>query len=341
MLYSKYFARELEEMDELIWRKMFLSFDAQTYPNMILHGAEGTGKRMLLNSIMKHLFKRDPMYMAYTMEIDIGGTKKEVDIIECEDAIEVRVAESGKGDKKVVQRIAQDLSQSKRISEVISEEKERKTRLMIIPDGEHLSHGAQMALRRIMEKGAARFRIIVLSISLSPFIDAFKSRFLLCRIPSLTDEKIFSFLKKAVTEEKKGFSDESIMEIVKKSSGNIQKAFSLLEASIHLGTSITLMQWEDEISDISKRIITSPSVREISAVREQIYKLLDRNIPGHIILSLLVENLLKREKSVETAEKLLQFASLFNMRLKSGNRDLFHIEAFVAQAMSIYGSSSV
>ncbi|KAI5181339.1 replication factor C subunit 3/5 [Nematocida sp. AWRm80] len=341
MLQEKYKPRELQELEEYIpCVKLLRSFDVQTFPSVVFYGIEGAGKRTLLSALIKNLFGRSPVYMSYTSKIEVSSSKTlEVEILECEECIEVRVGGLGIYDKKVLQKIAKDISETRSIKGLLDTSKgPRSTKLLVIPDGENLSIGAQMALRRIMEIGASNFRLAILTTSINTFIDAFKSRFLLCRVPSLTDTQIEEVISKIVLSENQSLDQESIKEIVRESNGNLRKALALADISIHTQTQTLQLSWEESLINLAHTIITKPSVEEIAKAREVIYSVLERNVPGSEILKMLVMYLFKKEHSLETSSKITKYAAIFDSRLRQGTRELFHIEAFISTAMCIYAN---
>ncbi|KAI5185627.1 replication factor C subunit 3/5 [Nematocida homosporus] len=340
MLQEKYRPKTLDELKHLDCVAVLKTFAPSNFPSLILAGPNGSGKRTLLHALIKHFFDKEVHYMSYTTDIEVSASKTlEVSLLESDEAIEVRVGPHGYYDKKVLQKIAKDISETKSIKGLLLGDKRRAAKLLIIPDGEELSSGAQMALRRIMEQGAENFRLIILTTTTNTFIDAFKSRFLICRVPTISDMEINQLIGRILTAEQSTLPEDQIKSIVKESRGNLHKVMAKLELALHT-KKVGPFPWEESINALADTIILAPSIKSVVKARESIYGLLDKNIPGQAILSMLVLSLLQKEASVETAANLLKYASLFDSRLRAGTKDLFHLEAFVARAMAIYGNNS-
>jgi len=339
MLHEKYRPREIEEIAHVPCRKVLREFDAETFPSIILTGQEGSGKRTLLRAFMKRVFGSESCYKGYTAEIELGSSKTvEVELMENNESVEIKVSGYGQSDKKILQKIAKDISETKSIKSWIGAGQKR-AKVLVISDGESLSQGAQMALRRIMEKGADNFRVVVMTTSTSTFIDAFKSRFLICRVPAMSDEEVAKRLEHVCAEEKKAVQPHLIAKIAKESKGNLNKALSILEMAMATEAPEIRMEWEEVLSEISAAICASPSINELVESRKKVYSALDSLVPGSEILLRLIQEVLEKETSVETAKSIAQYGSLFSARLSTGTRDLFHIEAFIARAMSLRSNS--
>ncbi|KAI5191795.1 replication factor C subunit 3/5 [Nematocida sp. AWRm77] len=342
MFQEKYRPSTLEEIEGVQCSRLLRGFDMESFPNIIFVGQEGAGKRTLFRAFVKHLFGKESAYSGHTMAIETSSSKTvDVDILESNECLEVRIEGYGQSDKKILQRLAKDISETKSIQGFFSgaQKNSTKTKLLVVSDGEYITQGAQMALRRIMEQGAGNFRLVILTTSTSPFIDAFKSRFLVCRVPAKTDAQIEAVLTNVLAKEEKTLQRSAVLEIVEVSKGNLRKALSLLELSLCTDAPALVMGWEKALQRLSKTVRNSPSIGELVSARKTLYDMLESPVPGKEILSAVLRNLLASEASVERAKRLSEYAALFDARLSRGTKELFHIEAFVARAMSIYSNS--
>lgn len=114
------------------------------------------------------------------------------------------------------------------------------------------------------------------------------------------------------------------------------------------------MDWEKAIAKIAELIIQEQSPTRLLLIRTQFYDLISKCIQPSIILKRLTFYLMERvsddlkskfiEKAAyhvsrERGTKLVDsndFACLQEHRLRMGKKDIFHLEAFVANIMSIY-----
>ncbi|OAG31792.1 replication factor C subunit 3/5 [Nematocida displodere] len=337
MLAERHRPATLDELSRLPCSAVLKAFNADSFPSVIFTGQEGAGKRTLLTAFIRHLFKKEIHYLSYTSEVEVSPSKTvEVEILESDECIETRMMGYGASDKKILQKIAKDISATKSIKGLLSSKNGHRTKVLIIPDGENLTQGAQMALRRIMEQGAHNFRIVILTSSVSNFIDAFKSRFLICRVPSMANPQMEECLSDALRAEGQKLAPGTLKEIVRTSRGNLRRAFALAELSVLADAPVTAVEWETIVEKLSTTIIYSPSIKEVVNARATLYSLLERPIPGSVILSALTEAILKQEERIKVAAEIANYAAQFDTRLRGGVKEIFHLEAFVARAMSIY-----
>ena len=106
-------------------------------------------------------------------------------------------------------------------------------------------------------------------------------------------------------------------------------------ASLTDDSSIASTDWELYIQEISLSILSEQTPGRLLQIRGQLYDLLSHCIPGDLILKHLTFSLLKTMDQ-EIMGKIIEAAAEYDHRLRLGNKDIFHLEAFVAKAMSIY-----
>lgn len=337
MLSEKYRPERLDDMGRVRAAEVLKGFDADTFPSLIITGGAGAGKRTLLLALLRHLYGKRVAFTVRTADVAVSPSKRiEVSLLESNECLELRAADYGSSDKKVIQEIIREVSSTQSIRGLINPVETKKTKTLIIPDAEFLSRGAQMALRRTMEKHARNFRLILLCRSTSSLIEAVRSRFLVCRVPAYSDEEIAEICASICKKEKREVGPGVLKEIVAGSRGNLRRALSLMEISMVTGGSkAPLLDWEKSLLAIAKTMKESPGVASLVAIREMAYDLLARCIPGREILLHLMHQLVSQEAE-GTAAKIAAAASVYDSRLANGSKDIFHIEGFVAAVMAIY-----
>jgi len=76
-------------------------------------------------------------------------------------------------------------------------------------------------------------------------------------------------------------------------------------------------------------------VQRLFLVRGKLYELLINCIPPEVILRKLLLELMKKLDS-ELKHEAAHWAAFYEHRLQSGQKPIFHLEAFVAKFMSVY-----
>ncbi|KAH8071386.1 hypothetical protein JL721_4362 [Aureococcus anophagefferens] len=86
---------------------------------------------------------------------------------------------------------------------------------------------------------------------------------------------------------------------------------------------------------IASDIAREQSPQRLLATRDMLYELLSKCIPADVILKTLARELLKNLDDEMKAE-VLKWAAFYEHRITQGNKDIFHLEAFVAKFMCLY-----
>jgi energy-coupling factor transporter ATP-binding protein EcfA2 len=96
--------------------------------------------------------------------------------------------------------------------------------------------------------------------------------------------------------------------------------------------------WEKYVDDIAKDCAGEQSPRRLLQVRNKLYDLLAHCIPPDMIMEALTRSLLARLRNEPPVLQMevLYTAAMYEHRMLSGSKAIFHIEAFVAKFMAIY-----
>lgn len=107
-------------------------------------------------------------------------------------------------------------------------------KIVILDEADAMTHAAQAALRRTMEKETRTTRFCLVCNYVSRIIDPITSRCTKFRFVSLGEEKIIERLKFICGEENLKIEDEALKSIVEISSGDMRKAITTLQACYRL-----------------------------------------------------------------------------------------------------------
>lgn len=96
--------------------------------------------------------------------------------------------------------------------------------------------------------------------------------------------------------------------------------------------------WERFIDNIASECVKEQSPRKLGEVRSKLYELLAHCIPPDMILEALTRALLAKLKHDPPVLQMevLHHAALYEHRMISGSKAIFHLEAFVAKFMAVY-----
>ena len=110
-----------------------------------------------------------------------------------------------------------------------SNHENRISRLFIIEDADFLGSRRQAFLRRMMEREASVSRFIFTARAPSRLIDALRSRCLLIRMPTVSNDQIIKRLNEILTIEKISINQKLLNDVIHIASGDLRKAIFLLE----------------------------------------------------------------------------------------------------------------
>ena len=177
----------------------------------------------------------------------------------------------------------------------------------------------------------------------SKVIEPIRSRCLAVRIPAPSNEELVTLLSTIAKKEGCTLDQETAAKITVQSNRNIRRAILMLEAmKVQAGTNvltaampITLPDWELYINKLARDILGEQSPAKLQHARDMLYELLTNCIPPDVIMSALVNEIMK---SLDDSLKheVVYWAAYYEHRLRQGSKEIFHLEAFIAKFMAIY-----
>lgn len=179
-------------------------------PNLLLYGPPGTGKTSTILAAARQLF---------------GDQFKE------------RVLELNASDDRGIQVIRTKVKNFAHLkaSGVRPDGKPCPPfKIVILDEADAMTHAAQAALRRTMEKETRTTRFCLVCNYVSRIIEPITSRCTKFRFTPLGDEKIIERLKFIGNEEKLNIEDQALQKIVDVSGGDMRKAITTLQSCYRL-----------------------------------------------------------------------------------------------------------
>jgi len=265
-------------------------------PNLLIYGCSGSGKKMMLNSILNTIYK--------STISNLSIKKFKLDDKDCcyyqNDNILLFKPYNSAIDKLIVNQIVDNF--------IIYDSDVLKT--IIIYPFELLNYNAQASLRRISEIYYYKCKFICISYNIHYIMEPILSRFLLVKLSNYSINYLNYYLKFYY----KIFDHQLIDNYIINSKYNLK----LIDFMIKYPDSTI----NNLITELIKQY-KSKNVKNIKFLSGEIYtKIYDYSNFFEVFLNKLIdENML--------TFTMLQYFSLYNINLKKGNKEIFHIEALL------------
>ena len=339
---DKYRPRSLDETDyhtELSERLLELANDGDL-PHLLFYGPSGAGKRTRIAGLLKALFGPGVEKQKMEHREMQTPTKKTVEITTMASSyhIEMNPGDAGNNDRFVVQEIIKEIAQSGALH---AKQQRIPYKVVVLVEVDRLTKQAQAALRRTMEKCTSSCRLILCCENPSKVIDPVRSRCLGIRVPAPTEEQVISVLHAVAEKERVVLPDKLASRIAKASKRNVRRAVLAFEGCKVRTTELTdetpiqVPDWEKYIYDIATSITADQSPQKLLNVRDRLFDLLSKCIPADVILKTLTTALIQNLDDTLKPD-VLHYAAIYEHRIHLGSKEIFHLEAFVAQYMALY-----
>lgn len=306
-------------------------------PHLVLYGPDGAGKRTRVNCLLSKLYGKaatKPVKDVFTFKNN--STTIEIPIRTSKFHTELTPSDADHNDRLVLMKLIKDSASN---SALIGGSK-NNFMTFVLYEAENLTHGAQAALRRTMEKYSSKIRIILVCQFIGKLIPALKSRCLLLRVPAPTNDKIVELLEGICNREKLGYeANKELKKIVDASQRNLRKAILLLQTvatTRSLGDDVLQDYWKIAV----KRKLFDPvskeqSVEVVKGCRNAFFELLVNQIPASEIIKEMLVLFLENTKNEAQQSSMKEVAAFCEKSLKQGDREIIYLEAFLVKIMII------
>ncbi|MES1909832.1 MAG: hypothetical protein MHM6MM_002529 [Cercozoa sp. M6MM] len=287
-------------------------------PHLLVYGPPGSGKKTRIGALLRALYGQAAEHKQLAHKsFKVRSREIEVALLTSKNHIELDPSDAGLYDHVVVQEIIKEMAQSRNISALDAASnatKAKNFKVVVLHHVEKLSHAAQHALRRTMERYMSSCRLILCCDSVCKVTAPLRSRCLPVRVAAPTDEKVREILAKTlVAEGQRDVRADSpvVREIAEHSKGNLRKALLLLETAIvqadnsvlRPDSSVEVASWESFVSDMATLVLSEQTPKQLAALRDKCYQLLLNLLPPDLVLSQLAHSLsekLPRGSCVDT-----------------------------------------
>ncbi|CEM26005.1 unnamed protein product [Vitrella brassicaformis CCMP3155] len=343
---DKYRPRQLDELHchpgvtDLLRKLM----DTRDFPHMMLYGPPGAGKKTRISAFLRGVYGQGAEKMKVsTRSFKIppsNSTTVECQVLDSPYHIEVSPADVGTGsrDTAIVQILVKETASA---LQPAMGDKHVSFKVVVINEVDRLSHQAQAALRRTMEKYVGACRIIMTANNFAKVLPPIRSRCLCIRVPSPTNQEIREVMHQIAVNENITVPDDLVDRIIAASGRDLRRALLMLETAkikhypFKANQKPPLVAWEEFLEkEICDTIMKNQTPKGVIAVRSKYYDLMGCMIPADVILKTLVKMLLKKVSGDTLKSKIVTFAASFEHTMRLGAKEIFHLEAFTANVMS-------
>lgn len=327
--FNKIIFKKLLKLDSLFsWiNKNKINSDFNSLPNLLVYGQNGSGKKSLIRLLIKRIFGKNINTKSIKYLIKGYGSNN-VEITINQSLYHIEIEPTGSGfDKYLVQEVIKKYANKK----VLSFESNRTFKIIWIHNIHKLSYYAQTALRCTMEKFAYTCKFILTGIELTKVLSPIRSRCIIIRLPSPSNEEILNILMDISYKENKFIKLNEYYDIINNCDHNIKKAIWDLDIKInHISVNYNWKKYLGKLIDIINLIIDKKFlVTYVKDIRTILYKIFITNISGKNILKELLNKILLEFNYLNLDYEIINICTQYNNALSKGKRSIIHLEAFI------------
>jgi len=213
-------------------------------------------------------------------------------------------------------------------------------KIIFLDEADALTHAAQAALRRTMEKYSHSCRFILSCNYSSRIIDPIQSRCAVFRFRPLKDEEVKEYLLRICKAEKIDIEDEALQAIIYVAQGDMRRSVNTLQVGAVLGGKVT--------ADSIYQVTASARPEEISRILEESLKgsfttargildklLIDNGLSGLDILRQMHREIFKLNIPDDTKIEMLFHLGEVDFRLVEGGTERIQLEGLIARFASL------
>lgn len=176
-------------------------------PHLLFYGPPGTGKTTTVKACATHLFGRERV-RANTLELNASDDRG-IDVV-----------------RNLIKEFCSTGSVFFTTTKGMTSFK-----LVILDEADHMSHDAQAALRRVIEKYTRNARFCILCNHVNKIIPALQSRCTRFRFSAVKKTEMLPKLRFVVTQEGLPFTEEGLAAAYQLSQGDLRRCLNTLQAS--------------------------------------------------------------------------------------------------------------
>jgi replication factor C subunit 3/5 len=300
-------------------------------PHLILYGAEGSGKKTLINIFLEMLFDESVHKLRdTTYKVTGSGNKSTEEVIKQSNYHIVIEPKNNNSDRYLIHDIVKEYAKRQSLGIFKTN---RNFKLVLINNLDNVSYYAQTALRRTMEQYNDKCRFIMWCKSLSKVIKPLQSRCICLSVPCPSDTELFKYLMKVSFLEHIPLTLDESYNIISNANGNIKRVMWELQF-MQFGYSIRT-SYDETIDEIVKLII-SGKIEDFKYIRMFFHKLTITNIDGITILRDVIDKLCITDKlSDDVKQQIVYIGSRTDYKMIKGRREIIQFDDFVMSVLDL------
>ncbi|KAI8328885.1 replication factor C subunit 5 [Chlamydoabsidia padenii] len=313
---------------------------AEDFPHLLFYGPPGAGKKTRIAGLLKEIYGDNVEKVKIDERPFVTSSNKKIvyTVVSSNYHMELQPSELGNNDRVIVQEVIKDAAQNQ---QVFSGAK-HPFKVVVIDQADALTRDAQAALRRTMEKYTTNMRLILCCNNLNKIIAPVRSRCLLIRVSRPSLDETARVLQLVAQKENVVLPTSLAKSIGEQVHCDLRAALLSFESTAVRHDDLTDIQraekldWEVMICGIAKDIVDEQSPAKLLAIRKKLYELLTHCIPSPLILKYMSLELFNIIQEDDIRRKIIDQAAIHEYRLRMGQKEIFHLESYVATIMSIY-----
>ncbi len=142
-------------------------------------------------------------------------------------------------DERGIKMVRERVKEFAAVMKLVTDDKERSFRIIILDEADEMTSEAQTALRRIIEDSAKTTRFIIICNYLSRIIAPLQSRCVVFRFVQLARDELVGYLKTICQLEKVRCEDKALSQIYDVTYGDLRHSINILQAAAGMGSVTT------------------------------------------------------------------------------------------------------
>ena len=332
---DKYKPRKLEDLTfHPNQTKLLMSLSENSeFPHLIFYGPDGAGKKTRVHCFLAKVYG-DGIYKVNTINKELKLKSKNISYMVSSSNYHLEFCPSDvwNNDKFIISHVIKETSSFAQLDS----ETQKNFKVIVLSEADKMTKEAQSALRRTMEKYSENCRIIMIVNDLSSIIDPIRSRCFALRIPAPNEKEIRDVLKSINKNERLDINDSQINSIIEKHGKNVRECITCLQMTSlgNYNNRVYEPEYTAIFTNINKQILKEQSAKSIKDIRNLFMELLIHGFRASYIIYKMTSDLIDNNNiKEETKRKIIEAASLFDIRAKNGTKDFIHLEAFTAKIM--------